>query len=438
MTKIFTALLVLISLFAFQAEAQTAHWVFVKVFPDTNFVSPYGVHGLTVAPDGNVWIAPSWATDSVKDAGDVWWPVVQIFVFRPDGTPTPFSGFKFISAGGFQDTLFNGTQGMRTDANGNVVYAAYDTYYRIDYKTGHGLARVIPVKDAYVVAPAFTSANEMFAAYVLPGNPIKIYDNNFTSLGTVVESSQGFSRAFEVSKDGNNIYWAGYTLNKIQIYHSDNGTLGPYLLKDSMASGLQAESFAWNKKSGLLFVSGGNIDTADYGPFLPGHTPMKWLGIDPATKAVKETISWNWAAYPYPQTGADAPRPRVIDFSVTGDTAYVGCFWQDKAAVQMFRKTLTDVIQIDNQVPDRFALLQNYPNPFNPTTTIQFDVPSAGWTMLKLYDVLGKEVATLVNEQKDPGTYKVVLDGSGLASGIYVCTLTGNGVRLSSKMLLVK
>jgi hypothetical protein len=265
-----------------------------------------------------------------------------------------------------------------------------------------------------------------------------MYDNNFTSLGTAVESSNGFSRAFEVSKDGNNIYWAGYSLNQIQIYHSDNGTLGPYVLKDSMAFGFQAESFAWNKKSGLLYVSGGNIDTADYGPFLPGHKPMKWLGIDPATKTVKDSISWNWGAYPYARNGADAPRPRVIDFSVSGDTAYVGCFWQDKAAVQMFRKVLTGVTQLDSRVPQAYALRQNYPNPFNPTTTIQFDVPKAGWTTVKVYDILGKEVATLVNEQTNPGTYRVVMDGSHLATGIYVCTLTGEGVRLTKKMLMIK
>ena len=438
MKKSFTALFVLTLVLTVQVFSQSSSWQFLKVFPDTNFVSPFGVHGLTVTPDGNVWIAPTWATDSVMDAGGVWWPVVQVFVFHPNGTPTTFSGFKFITAGGIKDTLWNGTQGMRTDANGNLVYSQYDTYWRIDYRTGQGLARVIPVKDAYTVAPAFTSANEMFEAYVLPGNPIKIYDNNFAYLGTAVDASLGFSRAFEVSKDGKDIYWAGYSLNKVLIYHSNNGTLGSYALTDSMAFGYQAESFAWNKKSGLLFVSGGNIDTADYGPFEPGHSPMKWLGIDPATKTVKDSIVWNWNAYPYSKIGADAPRPRVIDFSPSGDTAYVGCFWQDKAAVQMFRKVLTGVTQIDNLIPETYALSQNYPNPFNPTTTIQFDIPKAGLTILKVYDILGNEVATLVNEQKTAGTYRVVLDGSRLATGTYVYKLTSGGVQLTKKLLMVK
>jgi hypothetical protein len=222
------------------------------------------------------------------------------------------------------------------------------------------------------------------------------------------------------------------------IYHSDNGTLGPYTLTDSMAFGLQAESFAWNKKSGLLFVSGGNIDTADYGPFLPGHNPMKWLGFDPATKTVKDSIVWNWDAYPYPRTGSDAPRPRVIDFSVSGDTAYVGCFWQDKAAVQMFKRVVTSVTQIDDRVPKTYTLSQNYPNPFNPSTTISFTLPSRSFVSLKVFDLLGREVATLVNENKNAGACSVRYDASTLTSGVYFYRLLAGSFIETKKLLFLK
>lgn len=438
MNRIYTVILTLALCISVRESSQGSDWQFKKVFPDTNFLSPYGVHGLAVAPDGNIWIAPSWATDSVMDAGGVWWPCVQVFVFRPDGTPTSFSGFKFVTVGAFKDTLWNGTQGMRADADGNIVYSQYDTYWRIDYRNGEGLARVIPVKDGYTTSPAFTSANEMFEAYVLPGNPIKIYDNNFTYLGTAVDASLGFSRAFEVSKDGKDIYWAGYTLNQVLIYHSESGTLGTYTLTDSMAFGYQAESFAWNKKNGLLYISGGNIDTTDYGPFMPGHNPMKWMGINPTTKAVEDSIVWNWDAYPYPRTGSDAPRPRVIDFSVSGDTAYVGCFWQDKAAVQMFARTISGVSLMNDRIPAAYSLSQNYPNPFNPSSEIQFAIPKAGSVVLRVYDILGRDIATLVSEHKAPGTYKVVFDGSHLSSGIYLYELKANSVLITKKMLLVK
>ena len=438
MKRFFIAQIVLAMMCAGQGFPQSSSWTFVKVFPDTNFVSPYGVHGLAVAPDGNIWIAPSWATDSVMDAGGVWWPVVQIFVFHPDGTPASFSGFKFITVGSVHDTLFNGTGGMRTDADGNVVYAAYDSYWRIDYRTGEGLAKVVPHAGDYVVAPAFTGANEMFTADILPGNPIRLFNSNFDFLGTVVTSSEGFSRAFEVSKDGNDIYWAGYTLNKVLIYHSDVGTIGSYALQDSMAPGFQAESFAWNRGNGHLYMSGGNVDTADYGPFLPGHAPMQWVGFDPATKAGTDTITWNWNAYPYLRTAGESPRPRVIDFSVSGDTAYVGGFWQDKAAVQMFKRINTGVSSERSAIPIHFELSQNYPNPFNPSTTIRYGLPHSSFVQLTVYNILGQRVATLVYAGQEAGYHEVQFDGSGLASGVYFYKLQAGTFVEARKLLLTR
>jgi hypothetical protein len=85
-------------------------------------------------------------------------------------------------------------------------------------------------------------------------------------------------------------------------------------------------------------------------------------------------------------------------------------------------RTGSAVVNISN-VPDGFALSQNYPNPFNPVTKIQFSLPSAGFTTLKVFDVLGKEVNSLVSSSLHAGTYEINFDGSGLNSGIYFYTL---------------
>ena len=103
------------------------------------------------------------------------------------------------------------------------------------------------------------------------------------------------------------------------------------------------------------------------------------------------------------------------------------------------KRTLTSSVDpIDDGIPSGYTLSQNYPNPFNPSTEIQFTLTSGGYTTLKVYDMLGKEVATLVNENLNPGTYKTKFDASRLASGTYVYTLTSNGTRLNNKMLLMK
>ena len=88
--------------------------------------------------------------------------------------------------------------------------------------------------------------------------------------------------------------------------------------------------------------------------------------------------------------------------------------------------------------PVEFALEQNYPNPFNPTTTIKYSIPEAGNVELKVYDILGNEVATLVNEVKSPGNYAAEFDASVFASGVYIYTINANNFAQSKKMILMK
>lgn len=85
-----------------------------------------------------------------------------------------------------------------------------------------------------------------------------------------------------------------------------------------------------------------------------------------------------------------------------------------------------------------FQLFQNYPNPFNPTTTIGWHSPVGDWQTLKVYDILGREIATLVNEQKPAGEYQVRWDASGFPSGFYFYQLTAGSIIQTKKMLLLK
>lgn len=88
---------------------------------------------------------------------------------------------------------------------------------------------------------------------------------------------------------------------------------------------------------------------------------------------------------------------------------------------------------------NNFALKQNYPNPFNPVTVISFEIPKTEFITLKIYDFLGREVTTLVNEMKTSGSYNVEFDGSKLASGIYFYSLFADGIQIDTKrMILIK
>ena len=100
---------------------------------------------------------------------------------------------------------------------------------------------------------------------------------------------------------------------------------------------------------------------------------------------------------------------------------------------------LTD-IESENSLttPNEFVLCQNYPNPFNPSTKISWQSSVAGWQTLKVYDVLGKEVVTLVDEEKPAGRYEVQFNASNLSSGVYIYTLKVNGVAYSKNMILLR
>lgn len=93
---------------------------------------------------------------------------------------------------------------------------------------------------------------------------------------------------------------------------------------------------------------------------------------------------------------------------------------------------------VSSSIPYRYELFQNYPNPFNPTTQIKFELPNAGEVKLTVYDIMGREVETIVNERLAAGIYEVMFDGSGFASGVYFYRLTAEGYSETKKMVLVR
>lgn len=109
-----------------------------------------------------------------------------------------------------------------------------------------------------------------------------------------------------------------------------------------------------------------------------------------------------------------------------------------EAKVFMIDGSGTNSINGNAQPLLSYQLLQNYPNPFNPATIISFEIPKAGHVLLKVYDVLGKEVARLLDEQKAPGAYQVPFNGKALPSGIYFYSIECSNFKSVKKMLLVK
>ena len=130
-----------------------------------------------------------------------------------------------------------------------------------------------------------------------------------------------------------------------------------------------------------------------------------------------------------------------------GDSAAVAAFIQNNnvgtpsvtvlGSISPGRITSVDD-PIHPAIPNEYTLAQNYPNPFNPTTTIQFALPTGSQVVLKIYNLLGREVATLVNEELQSGKYKVDFEANDLPSGVYFYQIRAGGFSKTKKLTLLK
>ena len=139
------------------------------------------------------------------------------------------------------------------------------------------------------------------------------------------------------------------------------------------------------------------------------------------------------------------PNTDVYALIVNGTDLFIGTQGNGAgtSGYGIWRRSLSEMIMtqaVENAklAPAHFALQQNYPNPFNPTTTISFSLPSKSFVSLKVFDLIGREVATLLSQEKPAGTYKVTFDASKLPSGVYFYRFTAGDFRQVKKMLLIK
>ncbi|MGE5430856.1 MAG: T9SS type A sorting domain-containing protein [Syntrophomonadaceae bacterium] len=174
-------------------------------------------------------------------------------------------------------------------------------------------------------------------------------------------------------------------------------------------------------------TSNGILGTIEWDGFREGVDDVRYLStllnkIDSLKKAGKDVSTAEAFVNSIdPTQDMDQTRSQIID-----------------QILNLQGTTTTAVETVKSTAPGDYKLDQNYPNPFNPSTKISYTIPQNSMVSLKVFDMLGKEVATLVNEQKAPGSYEVTFDGANLTSGMYVYELKTNNFVQNKKMMLVK
>jgi hypothetical protein len=217
-----------------------------------------------------------------------------------------------------------------------------------------------------------------------------------------------------------------------------SGINGPYISTN--------DGVSWSAVSGFPSTATSPVVTS----FAQSGTTLMAGTTNPAGLYVSTNGGFNWQS-----TGAVLPNnlitSAVSSLLVNGQDVLAGTgmggfgdngLFGLNTGYGVWKRSLASLLGVKQSVqqslPKTFALNQNYPNPFNPSTTIAYALPQAAVVTLKVYDVLGREVATLVNEKKIAGSYSVSFDGSRFASGVYFYRLTsGNDVQ-TKRMMLIK
>jgi hypothetical protein len=213
----------------------------------------------------------------------------------------------------------------------------------------------------------------------------------------------------------------------------------------------------WTTSTGVrLFLPGADaVPTATQSPT---HYFLKWKltnycnayveilnGSDQVLLQIESGSSFYADEYTYTVAKSAVPgavwlRVKVLPYS---NSIYAPEYRQNWGERRFNLLTATGV-PTSEDLPQEFLLHQNFPNPFNPSTKVRFDVPISGTVSLKVYDVLGREVATLMNERVTPGSYEVNFNATGFASGVYFYRIDatlmngGNGFVQVKKMLLLR
>lgn len=366
---------------------------------------------------------------------------------------------------------------VRTDASGNILWQRVfdlgdDTRGHAVWQTSDG--GFILAGQAWLGSPTFGSYDVYVVKTDAAGNMqwqrTYAYNNNVAPGADVALSVRQLSdRGYIIAGLTNSTVWASYlirtdslgvpiwtrvydTLSVNECYDvvltADNGFLlvGGKVNPNTDVDVLLIKTDAGGNPSWERTYGGATSDQAnsvrqlpDGGFIIAGQTSSFGAGQYDVyvlrTNATGETL---WT-----RTFGGTSDDRGFSVDVLNDGVVVaGWAWSFGLGLgdAYLLKLQDPVLEVEESpwLPRSVELRQNYPNPFNPATRIPYSVGGSGFVSLKVYDVLGREVATLVNEVKQPGAYEVTFNGEGLPSGMYMYRLNAGNYSTAKKMLLTK
>jgi hypothetical protein len=218
-------------------------------------------------------------------------------------------------------------------------------------------------------------------------------------------------------------------------FSADNGIS---TFNDPSLNGFLIDEIIVADGSTILFANRGAADSTIHAHGNAGWEKTSWLTLSPGAGVIPPNSSLQSELTI--DTRVLAPgRYRGVVFLTSNESTYVPLYsWSGGIHVDLEVKLPTNIREGVAGVPAVWSLDQNYPNPFNPSTMIHYQLPMDNYVIMKVYDLLGREVAVLVNERKTAGSYSVHWDAGSLGSGVYFYRLTAGSFISTRKCLLVR
>ena len=455
----------------------SAQWTSQGAFPaDTFDVGGLGIHGVAVDADGQVYLQPFAATDSVSvpALGGAVQTTRIINVYEPDGSLaetikflTNEDGTPGDTLGGF--TTRDGTgaaawegksgRGLASGPDGNIFVSQFNFLYELDHETNRVVNQITldsGLPSAALTAPSITNDGTVYVRAVFAGESVIALSPDFTPIGDAYETDN-FSRTILAAPEGNTIYATDYE-NPYTIVYQRADEFSPFDSVGVTLRGMRVESVAINPVTGNYWFSSGNATDNPVNQDSEAtrnwfsHT---WYGFTPESLLASESpapvdsLSWYECEFGNDDDttpdvdesflcfndGARLPgKPRGIAFSPDGNSAYVVLFSQANAAAKYTRMTTS----VDGERTFSGALAQNRPNPFSGSTEVTFELDQASTVSLRVYDTTGRQVATLADGAMAAGPHSVTYNANGLSAGVYVYVLNVDGAVSSRRMMVVR
>ncbi|MBW6457986.1 MAG: T9SS type A sorting domain-containing protein [FCB group bacterium] len=439
-----------------------------------------GLYGMLIDPEGKRWFGfhSGFSNEFPRGPGDTL-QLAGIRCFLPDGSEAAFSPLEFITfPDDSRDTLYLGSshngacRGISLTEDGHILYTARSSLYKIDHRDGSGIARWHPGMYDLPVRTFVKAAHDPVNGhiYIAPypqQESVYILSEDLALIDTAITRTPTLQNAMIVRTHAGvtRLYSATHANGQgIFVYESADPGNEPFVPVDTLGNYSEEtdtntifytawpSSLDWLDRDEGIILFGNDyraITTVSSGTPPPSPHAARWFVWD-----VNKNEMIAMFGAPWYDTGTGDPKPKAVSelipqlylenqamvmrpsgAMVDGNRIFISDI--ELNCVQEVRWSQTGTTDRD-RIPGGFALYANYPNPFNPLTTIPFYLDTPDHIVIDIRTLSGRKVRTLYSGKVEAGRHQIVFDADGLASGVYLYSLSTSSFSLSRKMTLLR